>query len=104
MYNRRSCTLRWGRRWRAARCSPPPEVGVWLIRHALGIHISHPFISSSYLIPSINQPPIPQSGSRRNMEEMRAACKEFITVWPAYIDQGKTIPEGRRIPKERACE
>lgn len=35
---------------------------------------------------------------------MQGACKEFVTVWGNYIDAGKTIPEGRRVPKAGACE
>lgn len=38
------------------------------------------------------------------MQEMQAASPQFITVWPNYIDANKTLPEGRRIPKARACE
>lgn len=35
---------------------------------------------------------------------MQTAAKAFVTVWPPYIDAEKTLPEGRRIPKEMACE
>jgi signal recognition particle subunit SEC65 len=38
------------------------------------------------------------------MEEMREASKEFITVWPSYLDSEKTLPQGRRIQTEAACE
>lgn len=35
---------------------------------------------------------------------MQAAAKEFVTVWPPYLDAERTLPEGRRVPKGTACE
>jgi hypothetical protein len=29
--------------------------------------------------------------------------KTFVTIWPNYLDADKSLPQGRRIPKDKAC-
>ncbi|EWM27860.1 signal recognition particle 19 kda [Nannochloropsis gaditana] len=43
-------------------------------------------------------------GSRpRDQEQLLEDSKTFVTVWPNYLDAEKTLFQGRRIPKEKAC-
>ena len=36
------------------------------------------------------------------MTSPQVAGKDWICVYPNYLDQTKTVPEGRRVPKEHA--
>lgn len=77
------------------------------------IHVSHrclhPFAALRRLrsFPSLHltnqsKPPTLFIAAGRSKDETLAVAKTFVTVWPPYIDAGKTIPQGRRIPKEAA--
>ena len=55
--------------------------------------------------PSPSPPPNPpnhQPAAGRSKDETLAAAQKFVTVWPPYLDSGKTLPQGRRIPREAA--
>lgn len=60
------------------------------------IHRRHPLPFST------PQPPNHQPAAGRSKDETLAAAQKFVTVWPPYLDSGKTLPQGRRIPREAA--
>ncbi|KAM3568906.1 hypothetical protein VYU27_008984 [Nannochloropsis oceanica] len=39
----------------------------------------------------------------RDQEKFLEDSKTFVTIWPNYLDVDKSLPQGRRIPKDKAC-
>jgi signal recognition particle subunit SRP19 len=47
--------------------------------------------------------PSPRSPNHPNQNPINPKPKQRLTIYPAYIDALKTVAEGRRIPRDKAC-
>jgi signal recognition particle subunit SEC65 len=42
-----------------------------------------------------------QAQRRQQIEQQLAACKHFVCIYPAYLEEGNTVAQGRRLPKRQ---